>query len=184
MSNRRKPNNTKPDVASILAAARRAEKTVELCLRGDLVAEVEDLERQLRDASAPTDRLIGNAEGRKIARQIEDLQREMRDHTIVLRLRALSRREFQQFVAEHPPRKGNEEDERAGVNVETYFDDLIKVCTVEPELTDEQWETLFDAVNTRQWNDLRSAAIDLNTDRVSVPFSAAASLLIRFSGEK
>lgn len=183
MSNRRRANG-KPDVTTILAGAKRAERTVELCLRGDLVAEVEDLERQLRDSSTAAERLTGNVEGRKVAQRIEALREQMLDHTIVIRLRAMSRREFQQFIVDHGPRDGNADDQAAGINTETYFDDLIKACTVEPVLTDEQWDGLFDAVNTRQWNDLRTAASNLNTERVSIPFSAAASLMLPRSGEK
>lgn len=190
MSNTRKPTArkaaaNKPDVAAILESAKRAEKTVELCLRGDLVAQVEELDRQLRASnSTGGDRLVGNVAGRKIAQQIAALQADMRDATIVVRLRAMPRREFQKFIAEHGPRDGNAEDRAAGVNVDTYFDELIKACAVAPELTEAQWDQLLDAVNTRQWNDLRAAASDLNTERVTVPFSAAASLMLPTSDAK
>ena len=174
MANTRKGNG-KPDPAAVIAAAKPAERTVEICLRGDLVAEVENLERQMRDHR--TDRMVGNPQGHKLAQQVERLRADMRASTIVVRLRAMSRRDFQKFVAEHGPRDGNADDQATGINTDTYFDDLIKACAVEPDLSADQWDALLDACNTKQWDDLSAAAFQLNTQRVTVPFSAAASLL-------
>lgn len=180
---REKPAPPKPDPLAVIAAAKLPEKTVELCLRGDLVAQVEDLERQMQAVKPPTDRMVGNVEGRKLAAQIGQLQQQMRSSTIVFHLRALSHREYRDFIVAHPPRDDNQVDAMYGYNRETYFTDLTRLCLTAPELDDEQWEQLLNALTAKQWDELAGAADSLNSDSVSVPFSGAASLILG-SGEK
>lgn len=180
----KKTEPAKPDVSQLIAEAKLPEKTVSLCLRGDLVAEVEQLEAEL--SRMPTsDRLTGNAEARKMAARIEQLQEQMHESTVAFVLRGLPRREWTRFLAKHGPRDGNEQDKAAGINTDTYFVALVWECMIAPDIDDEQYEQLIDnALTAKQWDRLASAAIELNIEDVSVPFSAAASLINQRSGEK
>jgi hypothetical protein len=77
------------DIKSMLNGARLPERTVPICLRGDLVAEHEELERQLEEANRrASDSLAGNGAG-ELADRIEALQEEMRAATVTFRVRAL-----------------------------------------------------------------------------------------------
>jgi hypothetical protein len=173
------------DVKSLLGKARLPERTVELCLRGDLVARVEDLERQLRDLpESDTDlRLAGNSERRQLAEQITAVQEQMRDATAVFRLRALTRRAWDALVRAHPVRKGDDggvhpEDKGYAYNTESFFDALIRACVVDPVLDDGEWETLLDHITPAQFATLNTAAVGLNLRGVDVPFSHAASQIL------
>lgn len=171
------------DVLALITGAQLPRRTVPLCLRGDLVSEVDELEEQL-SREKPADRLTGNAEGRRIATRIEELRAEMQSSTVNFRLQALPRRGFQKFAAEHAPREGNAEDKALGINTETYFVDLVRACLVEPELDDEQFETFIDRLAIASWRKLTEAATDLNLEAPTIPFSQAASLYLRRSPEK
>jgi hypothetical protein len=172
-----------------LKQAKLPERTVPICLRGDLVADHEALERELKAAQdRPVDSLEGNGVGALVDR-IEALQDEMREFTEDFRLRALPRRQFRELVAAHPPRRDPDsndpvqEDAVLGVNRETFFDALIRAAVVEPELADDEWTELFDEKLTdRQYGDLEDAAWFLNRAEVDVPFSHAASRAKRSSG--
>lgn len=177
-------SNTKPSVRELIKAAKLPEKTVELCLRGDLVAEWEDLDRQLRQQDSGDKRLVGSPNSKRIATRMQKLEQEMTDSTVVFRLRALSRRAFMDFLAAHPPREDDERDQLLGYNRETYFADLTRTCLVEPVLDDDEWEPLLEALSARQWDVLSATAVSLNTDDVSVPFSVAASHILQPSDEK
>lgn len=175
----------KADVTELIASAALPERTVSLCVRGDLVAEVERLERELAALRAGSDtRLSGNAEARKIATRIEDLREQMQSATVEFTMRAMRRRDFQKFLAAHPPREGNAVDRAVGFNTETYIEGLVRECIVTPEITDEQWDTLCDSMTAAQWQEFVDAAKTLNMERVSVPFSLRASLLLQASDEK
>ncbi|WP_229401912.1 hypothetical protein [Micromonospora okii] len=173
-----------------IKSARLPERTVPICLRGDLTAEFEDLERQLEDAlRTPATSLEGDGAG-SIAERMEVLRQQMRDDTTAFRVRAMPPPRWRAFCAEHPPRKtdAGEVDERdrlIGVNVETFYEALIRKSVVEPALDDEDWAALLgdDGVLTdRQFADLADAAWSVNRREVDIPFSLVASRMNRPSG--
>ncbi|GAA4439370.1 hypothetical protein [Phytohabitans houttuyneae] len=174
------PRSTKDRIA----AAKLPERTVDICLRGDLQAEWEELERQLREAFAREQgdkRLNSGGESRRLAQQIEALQGQMRADTLVFRMRALPRKKWTALQKDHPPRKDNEADQELGYNVDDFVPAAIKACTVEPaDLDDAAWEHLLDEVLTEyQFVQLQNTAYALNVNKVNVPNSFAASRILR-----
>lgn len=173
-----------------LADARPAERTVQLCLRGDLVVEFEELERDLETArKSAGDSLAGGSDVVVVSQQIEELRERMKTATKTFRLRALPRRQWRDLVAAHPPRRGEDgkvvDSDAIGVNADTYFETIIRACTVEPQLSDEQWTRLLDEVLTdRQFDTLSDAAWGLNRRDVEVPFSRAASRILQNSADE
>ena len=189
-----------------IKAASRPEKSVPVCLNGALVAEFEAAEQQLQEAlrRPKGDSLDGGGEARELAERIEQLRQRMRDGTAVFRLRAMGRKAWRRFIAEHPPRQDDDgvvdqRDRAIGVNVDTFFPALIRTSTVEPaELDDEDWLELLGGVRklddgteedvdgvltSRQFDELANAAWDLNRDTVDVPFSPAASRILTSAPE-
>lgn len=163
-----------PTFASLLAGAKLPESTVPVCLRGDLVAEHEQADRELTAlADKPVTKFGGDGRG-QLQQRIRDLETEMAAATYPFRLRALARREWHAFIAEHPPRTANDADAAIGVNTETFFEALIRRCLVDPALDDEAWFRLSEALTDRQFDRLSDAAWALNRRDVSVPFSPAA----------
>lgn len=179
MSNTRKAQS----VDAILAKAALPERTVPHCVRGDLVAEVERLERELAQAQTKDARLTGNTQAREIAERIEAVRAEMQDSVVEFTLRAMPKRAFQKFLVDHAPREDNAQDRLLGYNSETLTDDLVLASLASPELTDEQWEKLCDCMTAAQWNEFVEAANALNMQGVSVPFSLSASRILRASDE-
>jgi len=169
------------DVAAILAQARRPERTLPLCLRGDLVAQWEALERDL-EATPEATSLAGD--GRQaIAQQMQDLQEEMAASTVVFTVRALPRRRWTALVAEHPPRRDDDDvvvlSDRIGVNADTFAEVIIKECVVDPVLEPAQLATLMDEVlSSSQYDSLFDAAWGVNRRDVDVPFSRAVSTIL------
>jgi hypothetical protein len=188
------------DIEALIRASRRAERTVPICLRGDLVAEFEDLERQLEDdvnRATPLDKRLGQTPpGHATAEKMLALREQMGASTVVFRLRALAPSRWAELRAEHPPRKaedGSELDaDSLGINIETFFKPLVRESVVYPVLTDTAWSMLLgeedddpddpDAgtrgLSNRQFEDLSGAAWVLNRAEVSIPFSRAASRIL------
>ena len=171
--------STLPNFKKALAGAKLPEATVLVCLRGDLVAEHERAERELEQAEKTTgDSLAGSGAG-AIADRIRELEQQMREESYEFRFRALPRPAWRALVAEHPPRKADDttlvDEDRIGVNADTFYDAMLRACLVEPELDDADWEQLFAALTDRQYDDLSSTAWGLNRREVDIPFSRAAS---------
>ncbi|WP_157253214.1 hypothetical protein [Nonomuraea typhae] len=177
--------DTKPPVvADLLTKVRRPEKTVPICLAGDLQAEFEDLDRDLAIArEQPADGTLaggGNPLATQLAHQIMELRERMREHTTVFRFRGLPRKAFSDLVAAHPP---SDEDKETGndVNWETFGVALVSACAVEPEMTEAETGQLADALTQAQWDSLFAAAWSVNKRDVDVPFSYAASAVLQSS---
>lgn len=179
-------NGTMKNFKAMLGDSKRPERSVEICMRGDLVADFEQAERELKVAiSKATDSLAGASTG-DIAARLEALTAQMQDHTYPFRLRSMPRHEFRAMVAAHPPRRdpdSNEVDERdryVGINSDTFYEALIRACVIDPELDEDDWRRLLgEALTDSQFDALADAAWRLNRGEIDVPFSRAASLVKR-----
>lgn len=205
---------TIPSFTDLLKGARLPEASHPVCLRADLTAEFEAAERELellrKQPRQKTDSLAGSPAGALI-RRIEELQQEMTSATYTFRLRALPKSKWRALVAAYPPRKDEKtgepvpEDAQIGVNREEFLDALIKVSVIDPEMGPDEWlqlighsekeqaafrqagrgnEIIDGALTDRQYADLCDEAWFLNRGEVSVPFSRAASLLKRDTGNE
>lgn len=163
-------------IDEILAAIHRPEKTVPICLRGDLHAVFEQLERDFIKAdTAITDDVTttgASAEAVKLGQRMEEIRGEMRDATEIFTLRALPRTEWVALAQAHPQRPGIDTGD---VNEETFTLALVAACCIDPEMTVEQALLLHGELSEGQWMSLASAAWNLNREVQDVPFSLAAS---------
>ena len=188
------------DFAAKMTTARTAERTFEVCLRGDLRAELEDLVRR----AAAEQRTSGSRSKEDttavdLVQEIQRLQEEMHEATEVFRFRALPPRKYRALREAHPPRRDDKGDidlgdMSAGFNRDSMLPVLVRACTVSPVLTDEQWHELLgdtearaaeleaegraDEVNEGLLTFGQSAAMvnsvyNLNEGDVSVPFSSS-----------
>ncbi|WP_045746385.1 hypothetical protein [Actinoplanes rectilineatus] len=188
-----------------LDAARLPERTISICLRGDLVAEHEIADAELEQLQKqPVQRLGGD--GRAALRErIRALEAEMAEATEVFRLRAPTRRQYRALVAAHPPRRNekdevDEADQVMGLDRSTFFEALMRVSTISPdmgvdieayfkELIEAQdagadlpkppqgdWPKLIDVLTDKQYGDFTDAAWYLSRGEIKIPFSRAASL--------
>lgn len=164
-----------PTLEEQLQQARLPEKTVPVFLRGDLAAELEELDRQYEEAPAADERLNSGGERRRITAQAAAVREQMQDSKVVLRLRALPQRKWDALIKAHPPVDGNTEHAATGYNTDTFFEALVTVSVVEPTFAEGQWEALRDVLTARQWRQVVTTAQALNLREVDVPFSQAAS---------
>jgi hypothetical protein len=178
-----------------IAKARLPQRTIQLCLNGDLVAEHEEAERELEQAQRnPGNSLAGNGAA-AIAERIEALEAEMRESTETFVLRALpqkpnprdDRPTWRELLDRHPPRRGDDgeivdADKGLLLNTETFYEDLIKVSVVSPEMDETDWADLLTVLSNAQYGELSMGAWLLNRGGVDIPFSLAASRMRSRSG--
>jgi hypothetical protein len=174
--------------------ARLPEETVPICLRGDLVAQFEKLERDLDKAQRKSANSLAGAGTRQLAQEIEALREEMEASTVVFHMRGMPDKRWQALTAQHPPRRTedgdvHDRDKLLGVNSETFFPALVKASTFEPELDAEDWAVLLGEgeeegkLTHRQKDQLHTAAWRLNRRDVDIPFSYAASKILNSEPE-
>lgn len=198
----------KKTAKDLIRAAKLPEKSVPVCLHADLVAEHEAADRELKqERDRPSKKLDDGGRARELSERLTALEAEMAEHTIEFRLRAMPRPKWKAFIAQYPPRKAedgtvDERDQFIGVNVDAFFDPLIRASVIDPELDDEDWRILFGdtdeqraqreakgesveegKLTDRQFDTLADAAWALNRHGVDVPFSHAASRIPTFEPE-
>lgn len=172
--------------------------SVPICMRADLVAEHERLDRELAQAlGRPADSLGGGA-APELAARIQALEADMAESTVEFVMHGLPRRAYNRLREQHPA-----EDKTLLFDADTFFPALIRACTSSPELSDETWRVLFGdsdeererlraegkgdeveegKLTDRQFDQLAETALALNRRDVDVPFSRRASRVMQ-SGE-
>lgn len=186
-------NGTMKSFATLLGTAKLPEKTVEICLRGDLNAELAAADAALAKAQQLNrDSLAGGGDTGALLERIQVLQAEMAENTYRFRLRGLPRPKFRAIISAHPPRRIPSEDDPdeqvvhpadqyTGINSDTFHDALIRACLIDPpDLDDDAWQQLVDVINDYQFDELSSTAWALNRSDVD-PFSRAASRMTQAS---
>ena len=173
----------KTSLDQVLADLAPPERVVSLCLAGDLVAEHQELERELERAQK-ADLLAGPRLGNvptahAVAEQIRDVEDRMRARTHTFRFRSLSRKAWSDLLAEHPDPTG-----KRIFDPDTFAPAAIAACCVEPDMGDPvQLKSFMELLSTAQFSALFDGAWEANTTNPSVPFSYAASGLLQTSAK-
>jgi hypothetical protein len=165
----------------LLAAAKLPERSVSICLRGDLVADIEARERDLAAAvadDASNKRLGTKSQAPAIAADIEAMRAEMSDSMLHMRLRALTTTKWRELVRKFPP--GKDDKGGLGVDILALMGEAIPASVVEPDdMDDDDWRMLNDSAPAAEMTRLMNVVWELNTQGVDVPKSRLASVVNR-----
>lgn len=172
------------DADELIRGVRLSEAHVPLCLRGDLLASREALERKLAEAHQldQVNSLASGGAARQVAEELEQLLAEIERNTHLFRFRALPRQEFRALQDKHPPRPDSDVDRAIGGNMETLQAPLIEACCIDPAMTLQQVEELLDVLSEGQAMELFGCALTLNRSRADLPkFETASGILARLA---
>jgi hypothetical protein len=180
-SRRKKPSTFK----AVMAKVKTPETSVTLCLDGPLVAEYERLSAQLDGMTADATNLAGDSPGREVANQLVDLREQMLAHQQVFVFRAVTPRgRWRAILGREPVKDKDTSDDDHAERYHAWVCEVVAASAVDPEMTGEEVQQLADALSNGQWATLANAAWRVNDKVQGVPFSVAASVLSRSSGEK
>lgn len=172
---------------------KRPEATLAFCPDLDARADWEAATARLEEARrAASDRLADSAIA-EAAREVRAAEDVMNNSVLLFRLRAVSRKEWQEKIAANPPREGNDGDQAMGINQTTFFDDLLSsvgtIVSVTEKATGDvvdfdpasDWMPLADEMTDGQYQEFVQKVFELNRGVVASPFSRSASLAMRDS---
>jgi hypothetical protein len=155
-------------------------KTVTL-FQGDYLDEIEHLRRQVeaaRDAEkdAPARTLDEVPQSRELAEQHDALVREAEESAITVKVRNLGRRTYHDLKVKHPAREDHPSDETLGCNEDTFFDELVALCLVQPEFkTDTDRQRFLEDLAPIDWERVKLAAFQVNEVSSADPKLLSAS---------
>lgn len=164
-----------PNIEDILKAAKPRQRTVQVCIRGDLASEAERLTDEVARVSRdwqPSD-ITDEHPGRALAAQLAKVREQVKAAEVPFVMRYIGDRAYTDLLAAHPSDKPNELfDER------TFTKALIVASCIDPKMTEEQAETLFETINQGEKQRLFDAAWEVHNGAEAAPFSLAASALL------
>lgn len=161
------------------------EDWTEICLRPDLVAQFEELESELAEATAKQGPRR-NADGItkravELAEQVAAAEQAITESAVRFEFRGLSKDAFRDLIdqPESAPRRGDQMDALVGYNRDAVGDALIRASLVSPEFDDESWTALVSVCSIGEWNRLRQVAEKVNGSVVTEsPKSLLASRIL------
>ena len=169
-------------IDDIIKQATPRERTVQVCIRGDLAGEAERLAAEVAKVSEdwePSD-LAEEHPGRALAAQLKEVREQARAAEVPFTLRYIGDKAYSDLLAAHPSSDANELFDSVA-----FPKALIAACCVDPVMTVDQATELFEKLNQGEIKKLFDAAWDVHNSSELIPFSLAASaLLAAFGGEK
>jgi hypothetical protein len=162
-------------IEEILARAKPREKTVMVCLAGDLAGEAERLQDELSRVSEdwePED-LTAVHPGRTIAEQLKTVHAQVREAEEPFTMRYIGDRAYSDLMAAHPA-----ESDQEAFNSVTFPRALVAASCIQPKMSEEQVIELFEVINEGEIKKLFDAAWDVHNASDVIPFSLAASALL------
>lgn len=175
------------DFKKLLSEAQLPKRVVEICLRGDLHAELQLLDQELIDfqrTKVGSKRLSGATTERDLSTKIGELQDQMRESSIPFELSAFNGRRWRELKAKHPVNeKPSPMDSVLGADAKGLLNEAVREAIQSPVLDDEDWEALTEKITDGEWQRLCETVYSLNEEGVTVPFSQRASLVMRQQGD-
>lgn len=166
------------DIEQVLAQVRPKTTTVRVCLRGDLLAAHEDAERALAEARRGDVLENKYAQAPDAARRVQEIEAELDEAATVFTFAAVGQKAWTDLLVQHKP---SDEDRAQGYEFDpqTFPQTAIAASAVDPKMNPTQAQRLFEVLNFGQWQQLWGACLAVNVEGSSVPFSAAASAVLR-----
>ncbi len=150
-----------------------------ICLRQDLLAEHRRLEMELA-AAMQSDSEAALA----LAERVAEVEQEIRDAERVFRFEAVSKREWQDMLRDHPPT----DEQLAAVkgldyNPETFPFAAIAASSLEPKLTAEQAKRMEERFKPTDFDMIWGTVLRANIEVSAAPKSVlAGAVLLRNAG--
>ena len=102
-----------------------------------------------------------------------DARERMREAEVPFTFRALGRKAWSDLVADHPSTNEGE-----AWDADTLPPALVAACAIDPVMTPEDVDALFEQLNEGQREDLIAAAWQVNGEATTVPFALHASAIL------
>lgn len=172
---------SKTRLAEIVAQVQPRTSSVRICLRGDLIAEHERLERELAEARRTDADTNEPDEAPGIARSVLAVEAKMRDAEVEFVLQAMGMTAWSDLLAKHPPTK-EQKGQRLDHNLETFSVAAVAASLIDPcDATEDDVRALSERMSLGEWQRLWGACLEANVSGDAPGESSAASETLRGS---
>lgn len=170
----------------ILNGRKRAQKSIPICLRLDVLAEIEELERSIQaepDAAEDDLRIVDVSNKTQYAEKIRELEAIAHQYTVDLRVEALERQQWSDEVGTYTETQDNGDTKLNIAGLVEHVLTLPGVITA-PVMSTDQIRNLIAGLSDGQWERVMNDVFNLNRRTVDVGKSLTASLAMQPKNEK
>jgi len=155
-------------IEDLLAKVKPATASVRICLRGDLLGDLDLLKDDLDqyDEWEPSG-MEADPRAKLRARKAE-LEAEMRAASATFRFKSIGDKAWSDLLAKHPPREGKDDNEP--FDPTSFPTALLAASAVEPTMSVQQAGQLLEGFTLAQRNTVFAAAYSANVRGVDIPF--------------
>lgn len=170
-------------IEEILGGIRLPRLSARIYTRGDLLGEVTRLSNDYEatrlagvDEDGPAN-LPGESKRQEIYERLQELTAQIEESVVTFELQALSSTAYRKLQEAHPPA-----GEGLPFNPDTFPQALISACSLDPKMTVEEVEQLFDLIHEGEFKKLWDTAIAVNVAEVTAPKFVRRSVAEVLSG--
>jgi hypothetical protein len=173
----------KQTMADILAKKRPNTRTIDIIVDSDLAGEIRLKEAELEQAQAKKKRGKGSlADGMsQIEQALDEMYERAAEGVVTFTFQDIGRKSFDDLVMAHKPtpeQKKHVADLGGGIleyNTDTFPPALISAAAIDPEISLDEAETIFDQWGSADAEILFTTALLVCKERTSVPLSKNGS---------
>lgn len=160
----------------IMAKKKARTRTVRIQLDGEVSDRIKELQQALIVARQEDRKSNKPDEAPKVQEELEKVIAEGRSTEAVFTFRSIGRARFEKMLEDHKPTK-QQKDQGNIYNPDTFAPALLSAASVEPEISLEQAQEMFDSEmwNSAELAKLFLAAQEANAEAPDIPLSASGT---------
>jgi hypothetical protein len=160
----------------IMSVKKPTQRSTRICLRPDLVEELNNLHAKNFDRSSRFKSLAEAPPDTRYQEAIEALQAEIEEATVTFVFQGVGRRNFELMMQAHPPTDEQQERHKADTgedlvwNTDTFPPALVAASSLTPKISKEEAVKIFEDWDGPDLLDIFNAAFAANQSKVNAPF--------------
>lgn len=167
-----------PSIDEIMELRKPRTESAWVPLDADVLNRISELERDIpREEKRDERRTDGPPVAPQLREELEELQEHAHESAVQFTFQAVGRKHYRELIDAHPP--DDEDRERALAQFgdrrlarwhsDTFVPALIAACVVEPAMTEEQAQTLWDEWDLSVAELIGGMAVSVNEGETKVP---------------
>ena len=164
------------DIKAILKKVKPVQAEARICLDGELFRDRDRVNEELEALDGWESASLSDADPRTALLAIKaEIEAQMRAGMQTFTFKSIGDKASSDLLAKHPSPVDDKGNEKYAFNPTTYPVALVAAAAVDPLMTPEDAEALFDILNLAQRNTLFNAAYGANHRGPDIPFLPPAS---------
>ena len=172
----RDKGRTMSDIKDILKKVKPVQAEARICLDGELFRDRDRVQEEIDALLGWESSSLSDVDPRPKAKAIlAAIEQKMRDTQQTFTFKSIGDKASSDLLAKHPSPQNDKGEDKYAFDPNTYPVALVAVASVDPLMSLEDAEALFDILNLAQRNQLFNAAFSANSRGLDLPFLPPAS---------